>query len=50
MNNCTQFTLSEQKIHKVQECKITTSESRLGDNISVGAGLDKSKPSDPGKL
>lgn len=49
-NKCTQFTLSGPKIHKVQDCKITTSESRLGDNISVGAGFDKSKPSDPGKL
>lgn len=38
------------EVHKVQDCKITTSESRLGDNISVGAGFDKSKPSDPGKL
>lgn len=50
INKCTQFTLSGPKIHKVQDCKITTSESRLGDNISVGAGFDKSKPSDPGKL
>lgn len=36
--------------YQIQLYKTTTSESRLGDNISFGDGLDKSKPSDPGKL